>query len=103
MYKIPVSGSNEQFSISILGVEYDFLFQWIGQPMNKWVFNFGSNGHWFLQGMALTEGGNLLEPIEYLNFGFELILGWTGEDTGLNQSNFGTKYNLYVVENGDAT
>lgn len=99
MWKIPVKGINEQFDISILGQSYDFMFKWEDVPCNSWTFSFGQKGTWWLQGMILTLGVDLIKPLKNMALPFQLKLGYIGENSGLTQSNFGTKYNLYVVEN----
>ena len=64
IYQIPLQGIDESFDISILGVDYDFRLQWIGEPFNNWIFSFGQGGQWLLEGMALVTGVDLLAPLK---------------------------------------
>ena len=99
IYQIPLQGIDESFDISILGVDYNFRLQWIGEPLNNWIFSFGQEGQWLLEGMALVTGVDLLAPLKSLNLGFSLRVGYVGQDTGITQSNLGVKYQLIVEEN----
>ena len=94
MYKIPLSGNDEQFDISINGQSCNFLVRWVDFPFGAWTFSFGQNGTWLIQGMALVTGVNLLN---FLNVGFGLRLGWYGNQVALTKSNLGVDYFLYVI------
>ena len=99
MYKIPLSGDNEQFNINILGNNYTIQVQYIGNPFNNWVFSIGNENGWLIQGFSIVFGINLNKPLSFLGLGFQIFLGCVGENTGLTQDNLGSKYGLYVVTN----
>ena len=96
-FLIPILGQDESFSVSILGNVYKFLIQWKGDPFNSWVFSFGNSSTWFLQNMAVVLGVNLLQPLKYMNLGFSIKVGYTGQETEITQENFGTVFNLYAI------
>ena len=54
MYKIPLSGDNEQFNINILGNNYTIQVQYIGNPFNNWVFSIGNENGWLIQGFSIV-------------------------------------------------
>lgn len=99
MYKIPISGENESFTISILGNNYKIQLQWRDIPFNSWGFSIGNESGWLLQGVSVVFGIDLIKPLSFMNLGFKIVLGCNGKNTGLNQNNFGTTYGLYVIEN----
>ena len=96
-FLIPILGQDESFSVSILGNVYRFLIQWQPDPFNSWVLSFGNSSTWYLQNMAVVLGVNLLKPLQFMQLGFSIKIGYTGQETEITQYNFGTVFNLYAI------
>lgn len=101
-YEIPLNGSDEQFTVSILGVSYQIRVTYRGNPYNTWVLDISlSSGSDLVLGIPLITGVDLLSPFSAaLGLGFSLFVSSDGDPTAVpTESTLGSTSHLYVRTN----
>ena len=101
-YEIPLSGSDEQFTVSILGVSYQITVVYRGSPYNTWILDLSlSSGGDLVLGIPLITGTDLLSPFSAaLGLGFSLFVSSDADPTAVpTESTLGTTSHLYVRTN----
>lgn len=101
-YVVPLSGSNESFSITLNTVNYGFLVMWRDDPcgMGGWFIDISDSlGDPLVQGIPLITGADLLEQYGYLGFNGSLYVQ-TAQDPMAPPTfdNLGTDCQLYWVD-----
>ena len=101
-FELPLSGSDEQFNVSILGTEYTFIVQYRDEPYFCWMLDLlTNNGDPIVRGIPLVTGVDLLSPFSgALKLGFSLFVGTDGApDSPPTEDNLGTLSHVYVRTN----
>lgn len=96
-YQIPLSGFAETFTVNLAGTTYTFTVKWNNAPDAGWILDIAdSNQNPIVCGMPLITGDNILDGLNYLNFGGALIVRTDGDLTAVPTfDNLGTECNLY--------
>ena len=70
--EIPLSANNQQFSLSVAGIQYQMQIGWRGA---FWTLDISdSNDKPLVQGIPLITGADLLAQYQSLGFGFSLVV-----------------------------
>lgn len=100
-HTIPLSGSAEQFSITLNGTPYIMRVTYNDAGDGSWVLDIADgNGSQILCGVPLLIGGNLLEQHDYLGIGgpgSQLILKSDGSGEDPKASNLAA-YTLVFID-----
>ena len=101
VYIIPLQGLAETFEISLAGVLYKMAVKWNDSPVDGgWQLDIanGETDELIVGSIALVTGANLLENLDYLEFGGSLVVFTDGDKTAVPTfENLGTESNLYFV------
>lgn len=98
-YLIPLQPTNQIFTISLAGVQYQLKVKW-NDANQTWVLDIadatGSNP--IISGIAIVTGVDLLAPYAYLNFGGQLIAQTTNNTNAVpTLANLGSAGLVYFV------
>ncbi len=98
-YEIPLSGSPENFSVSLAGVEYKFNVWFKNVDQGGWIIDIAmADGTPLINGIPLVTGADLLAQYKYLGIAGELWVATDGNvDATPTYSNLGTASHLYFV------
>jgi hypothetical protein len=99
-YLIPLTNTPQQFEITLNGVNYSMTCKYNDQPDGGWLLDIANadTDESIVAGLPLVTGVNLLEGLEYLEFGGELWVYTDGDpDAPPTLDNLGTDSNLYFL------
>ncbi len=102
-YKIPLSGENETFSVSLGGTEYQLTLTWNDADQGGWVLDIADpdSGDAIVSGIPLVTGCDLLAPYRYLGFTGSLIVYAEDSEDAPDEDTLGDSSNLYYVSDDD--
>lgn len=98
-YLIPLQPTNQIFTISLAGVQYQLKVKW-NDANQTWVLDiYDATGSIpIICGIAIVTGVDLLAPYAYLGLGGQLIAQTTNDTYAVpTLANLGTAGNLYFV------
>lgn len=100
VFEVPlVPSQNQKLSISLNGVSYQLIFNWVAADEGGWTVDIDdASGNPIIQGIPLVTGANLLAQFDYLALGGALVVQSDGDQTAVPTfDNLGHQSHLYFV------
>jgi hypothetical protein len=98
-FLIPLQPTNQVFTITLGGVQYQFTVKW-NDANQAWTLDIAdaTGANPIVSGIPIVTGADLLAPYGYLNFGGQLIAQTTNDTNAVpTLANLGSAGNLYFV------
>ncbi len=102
-YKIPLSGENETFTVSLSGTEYQFTLRWNNAAQGGWMLDIDEpdDGGHIIDGIPLVTGCDLLARYRYKGFVGSLVVYADDSDAAPTEETLGDSCNLYYIPDDD--
>lgn len=82
IFRIPVVNVPQKFNISLMGNQYTMSCRWNNAPDAGWIINFAdaNTGVIIADNIPLISGCDILDGLEYLGFGGQMVVFNAGSD-----------------------